>query len=189
MAVNGYLMAQKYPQCSGRGKICDEGCNKWDGFTTIWTKKASFRKTSQEAMKYLLYLLLFLSMAQCRDKNVTPEILQPLVAKWRLVAYERVENGKKVWKEVDSQSPSFVSFRFDGVVLDSKNLPLCCPPTTLNINGKGFEIIPKLAIPENPVCALVDCIGCATWEITLTGDTFILGDCAITLKREYVRVQ
>ncbi|RDB05115.1 hypothetical protein DVG78_14630 [Runella aurantiaca] len=127
-------------------------------------------------------------MAQCRDKNVAPETLQPLVGKWRLVAYERIENGNKVWKEADPQSPSFLFFRFDGVVLDSKELPLCCPPNALNINGKEFTIIPKSALPENPTCAYVDCIGCALWEIKLTEDTFILDDCGISLKREYVRV-
>lgn len=138
-------------------------------------------------MKYLLYFLLFLSMAHCRDKNVAPEILQPLVGKWRLVAYERVENGRKVWKEVDPQSPSFVSFRFDGVVLDSKELPYCCPPSALNINGKEFKIVPKAAIPENPVCAYVDCIGCAAWEIEWSGDEFILDLCGWS-KSKYVRV-
>ena len=138
-------------------------------------------------MKYLLYFLLFLFMANCRDKNVAPEILQPLVGKWRLVAYERVENGSKVWKEVDPHSPSFVFFRFDGVVLDSKELPYCCPPSALNINGKKFEIVPKAVIPENPVCAYVDCIGCATWEIELTGDEFILQLCGWS-KSKYVRV-
>lgn len=139
-------------------------------------------------MKYILYFLVFLSMANCRDKNVAPEILQPLVGKWRLAAHERVENGTKVWKEVDPQSTSFVSFRFDGVVLNSKDLPLCCPPTALNINGKEFVIIPRATVPENPTCAYVDCIGCSTWEIKLTEDTFILDDCGISLKREYVRV-
>jgi len=188
MAVNGYLMAQKYPQCSCRGKICDEGSNKWDGLTTIWINKASLKQTPQEAMKYSLYFLLFLFMANCRDKNVAPETLKPLVAKWRLAAYERVENGKKVWKEVDPQSASFVSFRFDGVVLDSKDLPFCCPPNSLNINEKNFKIIPKIALPENPTCALIDCIGCPTWEIKLLGDEFIKEDCGISLKRKYVRV-
>ena len=139
-------------------------------------------------MKYILYFLLFLSTTNCRDKNVTPETLQPLVGKWRLVAYERLENGKRVWKEADPQSPSFVSFRFDGIVLDSKGLPYCCSPNDLNINGKEFVIIPRATVPENPTCAYVDCIGCATWEIKLTGDTFILDDCGISLKREYVRV-
>lgn len=138
-------------------------------------------------MKYLLFFLLFLSMAQCRDKNVAPETLQPLVAKWRLVAYERVENGKKVWKDVGSQSPSFVTFRFDGVILDSRGLPYCCPPTALNINGKEFKIIPKTAIPENPICAAVDCIGCATWEIEWSEDEFILNLCGWS-KSKYVRM-
>jgi hypothetical protein len=59
-------------------------------------------------MKYLLSFLLFLSMANCRDKNVAPEILQPLVAKWRLVAYERVENGKKVREEIEWSGDEFI---------------------------------------------------------------------------------
>jgi len=188
MAVNGYLMAQRYPQRLPQCKNCDECSEKWDGFTTIWMNKAFFRKTPQEAMKYLLYFLLFLLMANCRDKNMARETLQPLVAKWRLAAYERVENGTKVWKEADLQSPSFIFFRFDGIVLDSRGLSLCCPPTALNINGKEFKIVPKATVPENPACAYIDCIGCANWEIKLTGDTFILDDCGISLKREYVRV-
>ena len=188
MAVNGYLMAQRYPQRLPQCKNCDECSEKWDGFTTIWAKKASFRKTPQEAMKYLLYLLLFLFMANCRDKNVAPETLQPLVGKWRLVAYERMENGTKVWKEADPQSTLFVSFRFDGVVLDSKELTYCCPPSALNINGKEVKIIHKTALPENPTCAFIDCMGCPTWEIKLTGDTFILDSCFNSLKSKYVRV-
>ena len=119
---------------------------------------------------------------------MAPETLQPLVGKWRLVAYERMENGTKVWKEADPQSTLFVSFRFDGLVLDSRGLSLCCPPIALNINGKEFKIVPKATVPENPACAYIDCIGCANWEIKLTGDTFILDDCGISLKREYVRV-
>ncbi len=139
-------------------------------------------------MKYLLFFLLFLSMANCREKNAAPETLQPLVAKWRLVAYERTENGKKVWKEADPQYPSYLSFRFDGVVLDSKGLPYCCAPGALNINGKLFEIKPQANIPDNPTCALIDCIGCPIWDITLTGDEFILNLCGIGSVSKYVRI-
>ena len=171
MAVNGYLMAQRYPQRLPQCKNCDECSDKWDGFTTNWMNKASFTKTRSEAIK-----------------NASPETLQPLVAKWRLVAYERTENGKKVWKEADPQYPSYLSFRFDGVVLDSKDLPYCCAPGALNINGKLFEIKPQANIPDNPMCALVDCIGCPIWNITLTGDEFILNLCGIGSVTKYTRI-
>ncbi|WP_428655477.1 hypothetical protein [Runella sp.] len=138
-------------------------------------------------MKIVQYFLLFLVTVSCREKTPTPpETLAPLVGKWRLDAYERTENGKKVWKAVDPQSTSFLSFRFDGVVLDSKGLPSCCAPGSLTINGKEFKIIPQAALPENPSCAYIDCISCATMDIELTGDTFIQHSCFGSRSR-YVR--
>jgi hypothetical protein len=138
--------------------------------------------------KLLLYFLLFLTTVGCREKTLSPEELQPLVDKWRYAAYEKIVNGNKVWQDTDSLSPSFISFRFDGVVLDSQGLPRCCAPSALNINGKKFEIIPKAEVPRNPTCDYIDCIMCSVWSIDLKGDTFFLENCVNGLRYKYVRV-
>lgn len=141
-------------------------------------------------MKYLLSCLLFLSMTQCRDKNVAPETLQPLVGKWRLEAYEVTNNGKKEWViAYDNQtSANYLIFRSDGAILQGNGLGICCGPNALNINGKTFEIKPQSPIPDNPGCALIDCIGCPTWKLELSDDEFILNLCSLSSKSKYVRV-
>lgn len=141
-------------------------------------------------MKYILYLLLYLSMANCRDKYVAPETLQPLVEKWRLEAYEVTNNEKKGWviASVSLTPASYLIFRSDGVILHGNGLGICCGPNALDVNGKTFEIKPQSLIPGNPGCALIDCIGCPTWKLELSDDEFILNLCSVGSKSKYVRV-
>jgi hypothetical protein len=124
-------------------------------------------------LRYLNFGLFLLLLLGCQEKHITPEVLKPLAGTWQLVAYEQEENGKMVWVNVPTASESTLSFRFDGVVLDSKGLPACCGPTALEINGRRFRIEPKAPLPDNPACHLIDCIGCAVLKIEVEGNEFI----------------
>ena len=140
-------------------------------------------------MKSFIFLLLIVALGSCKPKAVVPETIAPLVGKWRLDAYETTVNGKKEWTltSINASTANYIQIREDGVLLTGNGQELCCAPSSLTINGKRFEIIPKSAIPDNPMCALVDCIGCATWDIEWTEDTFVLSLCINSSRSRYVR--
>ncbi|HEV7348138.1 hypothetical protein [Telluribacter sp.] len=145
-------------------------------------------------LRYLNFVLFLLLMWGCQDKHITPEVLKPLAGTWRLAAYEQTLNGKTKWVEVPAAvgtaaGASTLSFRFDGVVLDSKGLPACCGPSALRINGTTFAIEPKAALPDNPQCHLIDCIGCGVLHIEVAGNEFISSCQSGNIgKSRYVRI-
>ncbi|MCF2517680.1 hypothetical protein [Dyadobacter sp. CY351] len=140
-------------------------------------------------MKKLFFaLMISLTLVACKEDDPEP---QPEIATiadtWKQTAYEKTVDGKKVWIPVDGE-PTYISFRFDGVVLDGKGLPLCCPPDAYYVNGVLFEVKPKAEVPVNNVCMTVDCIGCATWDIEQTGDEMILTYCKpVNMKLKFIR--
>ncbi|MBB3837414.1 hypothetical protein FHS57_001408 [Runella defluvii] len=140
-------------------------------------------------MKPVIFLLLIVVLGSCKPKTVVPETIAPLVGKWRLEAYESTVNGKKEWTltSINASTANYILIREDGVLLTGNGQELCCAPAALIVNGKRFEIVPKSAIPNNPMCALVDCIGCATWDIEWSEDTFILNLCVSSSRSRYVR--
>lgn len=125
-------------------------------------------------MKKLILVLFLVSLLGCKEKSLSPEELQPLVGKWRLSAVQ--PNGKD-WEFVTQSGQHQFEIRYDGVILDSNGLPACCSPKSLKVNGKLFTIEPKESLPNNPQCALVNCIACEIWDIDLQGNTFILSSC------------
>lgn len=137
------------------------------------------------SMKNILLLLLFVSSFSCKEKQLTPEELQPLVGKWRLSA---VQQEGKDWEVVTQSGQHQFEIRYDGVILDSNGLPNCCSPKSLKVNGKLFPIEPKESLPNNPTCALVNCFACETWDIDLQGNTLVLSSCLGANRSRYEKL-
>jgi len=139
-------------------------------------------------MKQLLFFtIICVFVLGCKKDKAEPiSEIKTIVGKWRLDAYERTINGQTTWEKVANE-PSYLSFRFDGVILDSNGLPACCAPASYNLNGVKFTIVPKADLPENKQCYLVDCIGCPSWDIGQTGDEMVVGICGIAPKAKYLR--
>ncbi|HEV7348139.1 hypothetical protein [Telluribacter sp.] len=121
-------------------------------------------------MKYLNYCLLLLFLWGCRDREVSPEVVKPLVGTWHLAAYEETQNGKTVWVELPAGQGYTLQIREDGVLLNEAGLPICCGPSALRINGNFFRIQPKGTLPENPACALALCATCEVWHIDVRNE-------------------
>lgn len=126
-------------------------------------------------MKSILLLFLLVFVSSCKEKYLITEDIQPLVGKWRLVAVESV--GKNEWQYVTQNKEYEFEIRYDGVVLWPNGLPACCAPNKLDINGKTFKIVPKSRLPENPQCALVNCVYCETWYMDLQDDLLTIRYC------------
>lgn len=128
-------------------------------------------------MKRCLYILLipffFLNCKKEKDFAPLPAIKE-IVGRWRLDAVEKTVNGQKVWEKVTYDPPSYLAFRFDGVILDENGLPACCAPDSLVVNGTSFKIKPQAQVPENPQCHLVDCAICSYWDLEQKGNEIIL---------------
>ena len=131
-------------------------------------------------MKNLLLALMFIFvLVACKKDDPEPEPEPEIAAiahRWKLTAYEKIADGKKIWVPIDGE-PNYISFRFDGLILDSNDLPACCSPRTYYLNGVLFEVKPKAEVPTNSYCISVDCIGCDTWDIEQTGNELIISLC------------
>lgn len=138
-----------------------------------------------------IYLILLISsiLIECKDKQMDPDPeINGIVGKWRFEGYEKEENGNKIWFKETTDQPSFLTIRFDGIMLNSNGLPACCRPGSYNLNGTFYKIEPKADIPENPQCALVDCVGCETLQLDQTGDEMIMTYCEpLGTRIKYVR--
>lgn len=133
-------------------------------------------------------LLLAIAFTACKkDSNEPVPAVKSIVGKWRLDAYERTINGLKVWEKITDNEPSYLSFRYDGVILGTNDLPVCCGPGSYKLNGNLFKIEPKGKLPENPQCTLVDCVGCPTWDMEQNGNELIISSCRQFIRARYIR--
>jgi hypothetical protein len=136
---------------------------------------------------FLLVIMLILPGCKKDDTESLPKI-KDIVGKWQLTEMEITENGQTVWQEAGVyDKPYYFSIRFDGVLLDDKDLSMCCSPQSLTLNGFQFKIEPKANVPINPVCAAVSCAQCTNWEIEQTGDQMIITTCGGSPRSKYVR--
>lgn len=127
--------------------------------------------------KLLIALMISHVLVACKKDAPEPEPeIAAIVHSWKLTAYENTVDGKKIWVPVDGE-PYYFSFRFDGLILDSNGLPVCCSPKAYYLNGVLFEVKPKAEVPVNVQCGLVDCISCDTWNIEQTGNELIVSLC------------
>ena len=127
--------------------------------------------------KMLFALMISLVLISCKKDDPEPEPeIAAIAHRWKLTAYEKIVDGKKIWVPIDGE-PDYISFRFDGLILDSNGLPPCCSPRAYYLNGVLFEVKPKAEVPTNSYCISVDCIGCDTWDIEQTGNELIISLC------------
>ena len=128
-----------------------------------------------EIMKRYLYILLIpFLLLNCKKEKEPAPVIRGIVGRWRLDAVEKTVNGQKVWEKVSYDPPTYLAFRFDGVILDGKGLPWCCSPEMLIVNGTSFKIEPKAKVPSNPQCAYVDCFTCPSWDLEPKENELIL---------------
>ena len=128
-------------------------------------------------MKRLMYALLlpFLLLNCKKERELAPlPAIKEIVGRWRLDAMEKTVNGQKVWEKVTSDPPSYLTFRFDGLLMDEKGLPWCCSPNTLVVNGTPFKIKPQDKVPTNPQCALINCYSCPSWNLEQKENELVL---------------
>jgi len=140
-------------------------------------------------MKRVFFVLvLSLTSLACKKDDPDPAI-ESIVGKWRLDAYEKMVSGEQIWEKVPAGQSSYLTFRFDGVMLDSKDLPMCCAQGGYYLNGAFFGIKPKSSLPHNPQCGLIDCIGCSTLNFEQAGDELIITYCPpISTRAKYVKI-
>ena len=125
-------------------------------------------------MKNLLLALMFtLVLIACKSDNPKPAMeIEGIVGSWKYVATEKIVNEIPTWVAVNGDYN--VTFRQDGVIIDSRGLPNCCAPKAYQVNGLWFKIKNETAQEISNKCGLVECMGCPTWNITQTGDELII---------------
>jgi hypothetical protein len=142
-------------------------------------------------MKKLTSLILFLTLlVSCKEDDASMEpsaFFAPVSGQWFLKEVEvfTVDN-KSSWEKVAANLADTITFRYDGVLLQTDGQPTCCPPKSLTVNGQLVDIVPQTSLAYNPECALVNCVYCPLWELTITGNEMIVKSC-INSRRKYVR--
>ncbi|KAA0991289.1 hypothetical protein [Dyadobacter aurulentus] len=138
--------------------------------------------------KLLFALTIPLFLLACKKDSPKPDpTIQTIVGTWKHTAYEKNVNGVKTWAPIDVE-PHYMTFRSDGLIVDSNGLPQCCAPKAYYVNGVLFEVQPKETVPVNDQCGLVDCISCDTWNIEQTENELIVTICQPhNLKSKYIR--
>ncbi|QRR01390.1 hypothetical protein [Dyadobacter sandarakinus] len=133
----------------------------------------------------LLSFSLLLVLFACKKDSPTPEPeIKDIVGKWKVTAHEQKVNGTNSWVPVNG-APYYLVIRNDGLILDLNGCPNCAPKSYY-VNGVLFEA--KQKEPVSSQCPIVDCIGCATWDIDQTGDELIVTLCDPTGTRtKYIR--
>jgi hypothetical protein len=133
------------------------------------------------------FLFLFVAMSALACKKDDPDTqLSKIAGKWEMVAREELVEGKYVWKDVQSASPTILVFRPDGLVTDTNGLPQCCGPNSLSIDGNLVKIVPKGNVPYNEMCERVNCAACETLGIETKGNEIVISSCG-RIRARYVR--
>ena len=139
-------------------------------------------------MKNVVWIFfLVLGIFSCKEKQLTPEEIQPLVGRWKLNAIEPAGDVKK-WEPVASKDGYVFEIRYDGVILDANGLPACCAPKYLMFQGNKFTIEPKDPLATNPMCALVLCFACDTWYLELENGQLITNLCNSGGRNRFTRL-
>ncbi|HAK76023.1 MAG TPA: hypothetical protein DCR35_14970 [Runella sp.] len=139
-------------------------------------------------MKNVVWIFfLLVGIFSCKEKQLTPEEIQPLVGKWKLDAIEPAGDVKK-WEPVASKDGYVFEIRYDGVILDANGLPACCVPSYLVYQGNKFTIEPKEKLAPNPSCALVLCMACDTWYLELENGQLVTNACNSGGRNRFTRL-
>jgi len=126
---------------------------------------------------YILFFLFLIQSCKSEDAGVMSADFVLVSGTWRLIEIEKGSFGQKFWEASTIKPAKNLIFRQDGAILDSDSLAVCCGPTSLLINSQFFEIKPQQTVVVNPICAVVNCTSCPTWEITWNGNQMIITYC------------
>ena len=74
-------------------------------------------------MKNILLVFLFIGFFSCKEKELTPEDIKPLVGKWQITATQPA--GSTEWEYVTQSGEHQFEIRYDGVILDANGLHAC----------------------------------------------------------------
>lgn len=154
-------------------------------------QKASVRILLEnlEFMKNLLLALMFTAgLIACKSDNPKPEMeIEGIVGSWKYVATEKIVSEMPTWVAVKEESN--ITFRADGVLLDSRGVPNCCVAMAYRVNGLWFKVKNETAQEIKNQCGLVQCIGCGTLNIYQTGNELtVFSGCEPNVKvSKYVR--
>ena len=143
-------------------------------------------------MKRLLYIPFCIALLLSCKKD-TMDVLsaasfQTIQGKWYLTAIEKnaIDGRTNFWEPIDPAKADTLIFRSDGVILETDGKPACCAPGTLIINGSVKAVKPETALPANPLCTLVNCGNCPSWDIQMSDREMIIKPCN-NPKLKYVR--
>ncbi|WP_138477805.1 hypothetical protein [Dyadobacter bucti] len=143
-------------------------------------------------MKAILYIPVFLIVLfSCKKDDMdmlsADDAMASITGPWRLIEVEKgLATGQTSWAPVAAGKGDTLSFRSDGVVLDGESKPICCGPNTLIINGAVMPVKPQQPLAPNPACALINCVGCTTWELQFVENELIVTICN-SQRMKYVR--
>jgi hypothetical protein len=136
-------------------------------------------------MKRLLYIPFCIALLlACKKDSVDAYYgladFQTIEGKWYLSAIEKnaIDGTGSSWEPVKSNQADTLIFRSDGVILETDGKPACCAPGTLLVNGSLMAVKPQTALPPNPLCTMVNCVNCTTWELYLSGNEMIVSPCS-----------
>lgn len=135
----------------------------------------------------ILFLFIILSCKDDSDAFLAEADFFSITGTWRLAEIEKGTFGQKYWEAANSQPSDNLIFTSNGAVLDSDSLKRCCSPTSLLINGQLFNVQPNATLAPNPVCAVINCVSCPTWEIEWKNDEIIIAYCDGS-REKYTRI-
>jgi len=105
---------------------------------------------------------------------------------WHLSEKEAGSFGKKYWIDAQATSKDSRIILRDGSILGEDSLTVCCAPTSLFINKRLIEVKPNPTLTTNPLCTLIECISCPTWDLEWAGNQLIITYCDGT-RLKYLR--
>jgi hypothetical protein len=105
---------------------------------------------------------------------------------WHLSEKEMGSFGKKYWIDAQGTSKDIRVILPDGSILDADSLMICCAPTSLLINKRLVELKPNPSLTVNPLCALMECVSCPTWDLEWAGNQLVITYCDGT-RLKYLR--
>ncbi len=130
----------------------------------------------RQLFNFLFLLLLFSCKKEAIDVPVN-DYMHSISGQWNLSQREKGTYGKKYWEDARATSKDHLIFLESGTIVDLDSLPVCCQPNYLQINKVTIEIKPSPQVAPNPVCALVQCIGCTTWDLEWAKNMLIITYC------------
>lgn len=144
-----------------------------EGFPTKSDWYASYSKL-QNMKNLLLTLMVLFVLVACKSDNPNPAPeIEGIVGTWKYVATETIVGEKAEWVSVTGEST--ISFRQDGVILNSNGLPDCCAPKVYQVNDDWFVVNKDIAKGISEQCGPVDCTVCSTpWRILQTNAELII---------------